>query len=121
MPFGITCKEFEAADWRALEDSFSFALDNSFSKEAEGDWRASEDSFTHALEDSFSKEATGDWHASDDSFTHALENSFSKVAEEEGGCDTFEKETGTTCPDSPGHMPGSVLRCLGTERRTKAS
>ena len=67
MPFGMTCKEFEAADWRALEDSFT------------------------------------------------------KEAEEEGGCDTFEKETGTTCPDSPGHMPGSVLRCLGTERRAKAS
>ena len=98
MPFGMTCKEFEAADWRALEESFTFALENSFSKEAEGDWRASENSLLHALEDSFTKEA-----------------------EEEGGCDTFEKETGTTCPDSPGHMPGSVLRCLGTERRTKAS
>ena len=98
MPFGMTCKEFEAADWRALEDSFSFALDNSFSKEAEGDWRASENLPLHALEDLFTKEA-----------------------EEEGGCDTFEKETGTTCPNSPGHMPGSVLRCLGTERRTKAS
>ena len=98
MPFGMTCKEFEAADWRALEDSFTFALENSFSKEAEGDWRASEYSLLNALEDSFTKEA-----------------------EEEGGCDTFEKETGTTCPDSPGHMPGSVLRCLGTERRTKAS
>ena len=98
MPFGMTCKEFEAADWRASEDSFSFALENSFSKEAEEDWRASENLPLHALEDLFTKEA-----------------------EEEGGCDTFEKETGTTCPDSPGHMPGSVLRCLSTERRTKAS
>ena len=67
-------------------------------------------------------EAT-DWRALEISFTHALLNSLTvtTVEEAERGCDAFEKETGITCPDSPGHMPGSVLRCLGTERRAKAS
>ena len=56
MPFGMTCKEFEAADWRALEDSFTFALGNSFSKEAEGDWRASENSLLHKAQ------SVVEWH-----------------------------------------------------------